>query len=144
MSQTSWRELQDRLTGELSTLEDREFVVLGEPVTYAPGKGLFRKKPQPLPHRYVQFRCSADQVFGECVGAASFGGDYDLSPEQDARLREIGWFAPGGSPDLEWSYPNYQCRVPRDQAPRLAELGVEALQVLGLDPTDQLELTRGR
>lgn len=142
MTDTAWDETRDRLTSELGTLEDGEFVVLGEPVTYGEPGGLFRRKPKPIPGRYVQFLRMKDLISGECVGATAFGGDLEMTPEQQDRIRELGWHAPGEMPDTDPGYPNFRCDLPLDQAPRLAEMGVAALDVLGLGPEDPLELRR--
>jgi len=143
MLRPSWATVRDELADELARLDDREFVILGEPVSWSGPTGLLRR-PKPLPGRYVQFLRMQDSLSGECVGATSFGGDWDISSEQDARIRALGWYAPGEMPDTEPGYPNYRYDVPLDRAARLAEMGVAALDVLGLRPDDPLELRRDR
>ena len=138
----TWAAVQDRLATELATLADREFVVLGEPAPPAPPRGLLRRRAQPAPSRYVQFLRMGDVVSGECVGARSFGGDWDVTPEQDRRLRELGWLAPGGVPGEDMPYPNYRRDEPLAGSGRLAAAGVAALEVLGLRPDGRLELRR--
>jgi hypothetical protein len=143
MTGPTWDSVRTDLVRELSRLQDREFVVLGDPLTRTGPTGLLRRR-KPLPGRYVQFLRMGDTLSGECVGATSFGGDWDISPDQDARIRSLGWYAPGEMPDTEPGYPNYRHDVPRDQADRLADMGVQALTVLGVQPGGSLELRRDR
>lgn len=73
-------ELRATLAAHLRALSDGEFVVLGEPMRYAAPSGRFRRKPRPLPGRYVQYLRMGDDVAGECVGAMAFGGTWEISP----------------------------------------------------------------
>ncbi|RKS75436.1 hypothetical protein CLV35_1902 [Motilibacter peucedani] len=140
VSERSWEAVRERLAAALSALPDRGIVVLGEPVTYAPARGLLRRRPTPLPSRYVQVLRTGELLSGEVVGAASFGGDWDLTPAQDLAVRELGWYAPGEVPDTPAGYPNYRHDVPLADSDRLAAMAVAALEVLELSPDGPLEL----
>jgi type III secretion system-like peptide-binding chaperone len=145
-STPSWDALRERLAAELESLSEGEFVVVAEPEA-APGssRGLFRRKPQTGPVRYVQFRDDGEWMYAECIGATLFGGDWEVSDDQHARLREAGWLAPGDDDPsgTQPAYPNYWALVPRADTGRLAGMGVGALAELGAAPTS-LEWRRER
>jgi hypothetical protein len=142
MAETTWDAWRTRLAHELSTLEDREFVILGEPrPAQGPPRGLLRRRPDPPPHRFVQFLRIEDQVTAECVGATSFGGYLDIDPDDHERLRALGWNAPGDTSEVEWGAPNYRRFAGPDDSQELAQLTVDSLRVLGLGP-DELVLLR--
>jgi hypothetical protein len=135
VTETTWDAWRTRLAHELSTLEDREYVILGEPRPEPePRRGLFRRRPDPPPHRFVQFLRIDDQVTAECVGATSFGGYLDIPPHRHERLRELGWNAPGDTSEVAWGAPNYRRYATTDEAESLASLAVDSLQVLELVP----------
>lgn len=142
----SWADVRRRLEVEVGELGDDEFVVLGEPQPEpGPRTGLLRRRTQPPPTRYVQFRGDGEVLHAECVGATLFGGDWEVDEAQHARLRTRGWRAPGEE-DPEGvapSYPNYWAVLPREQAADLAGMGVDALTELGADPA-ALEWRRER
>jgi hypothetical protein len=128
----TWQSLHDELLTHLTTLEDREFVILGEPVTYRPGRSkLFRRRPRPLPSRFVQFLRLDEHLAGECVGPADAGGGWDISKHDQDRIRALGWDDTGRR---ELGAPNFSVELPRAEAARLAGMGVEALKVLGAAP----------
>ena len=115
----SWHDVVRRLETELLTLGDEEFVVLGEPEpATAPARGLLRRRPRPAPTRYVQVRRSGGHWYAECVGATSFGGDWEVDPATDVRLRALGWLVPGDDDPsgVQPSYPNYWRVLPREDA----------------------------
>jgi hypothetical protein len=142
MAQTGWDALRDSLAAGLTALTDGEFVILSEPVTYSePGSGLFRRKPRPLPCRFVQYLRMEHYLGGECVGSTAFGGTWEISPADNDRIRALGWKAPGDTAEKEWGAPVYKADLPREEAPRLAQMGVDALRVLGLTP-EALEFRR--
>ena len=140
----TWDDVRRRLQDELVELADEEFVVLGEP-TAAPGppRGLLRRRSAPPPTRYVQVRRDGDHLYAECVGATSFGGDWEVDAPTHERLRGMGWLVPG-DPDpsgVQPSYPSYWQVRPRPEAARVAGSCADALTVLGAD-VDALEWRR--
>jgi hypothetical protein len=146
VTETTWDAWRTRLAHELSTLEDREFVIVGEPALEpGPPRGIFRRRPDPPPNRFVQFLWveESSAFTAECVGASLFGGYVDIAPEDHERLRALGWNAPGDTPEPQWGDLNYRRFAPRQESDELAQLAVDSLQVLGLAPTD-LVLTRDR
>lgn len=137
MTPASWPDVERRLAEELATLADQEFVVVGEPEPPTePRRGLLRRRPAPPPTRYVQFGRYGDDLHGECVGATLFGGDWEVTPEQHDRIRELGWLAPGDrDPDgTQPAYPNYWRTLTPGDSADLARMGAGALAVLGVDP----------
>ncbi len=147
---TTWERVETRLARTLTDLGVNEFVIVGEPQPPAPPRtGLLRRRPAPPPCRYVQFRRDDEtSLYGECVGATRFGGDWEVPDEIHDRLRALGWLAPG-DPDPTGTrppYPNYwQCviadparpsghRPGTDPAAELARLGAGALRLLGVEP----------
>ena len=135
---TSWEDVRARLESELLTLDDGEFVVLGEPEpARPPARGLLRRRPAPEPTRYVQLRRDGDHWYAECVGATSFGGDWDVDEATHQRLRDLGWLVPGeeDASGTQPSYPNYWTVLPRAEADRAVTICSEALALLGADPT---------
>ncbi|RZS86939.1 hypothetical protein EV189_2357 [Motilibacter rhizosphaerae] len=133
-SEPSWEALRAHLLDEVARLEELENVVLTEPVTYGPPTGLLRKKPRPLPGRFVQFLRVDPWMSAEVVGATVFGGDWETTPEQDAAIRALGWYAPGEQPDTAASTTNYRNDLPLAEVPALVANAVAALEVLGLTP----------
>ena len=134
----SWDDVRVRLERELATLADREFVVLGEPeAPRGPARGLLRRRPAPAPTRYAQVRRDGDQWYAECVGATSFGGDWDVDEGTHQRLGDLGWLVPGAddASGVQPSYPNYWKVLPRAEAGRAATLCSDALALLGADPS---------
>jgi hypothetical protein len=134
----SFEELRDRLERVLGELVEDDFLIVGEPrPSQERPRGLLRRKPPRPPVRYVQFRDDGEWLYGECVGAALFGGDWQVTPEQHQRIRAMGWLAPG-DPDDSGSqppYPNYWRVLPRVDNAAMASLGSGALEVLGVEPS---------
>lgn len=140
MSQDPWSQTSDRLTAKLASLEHDDTVVLTEVAQAAarPTRGLFRRS-RPTPVRYVQFRREGELITGECVGAASWGGYYDIDEATDRHLRALGWKAPDEVPDALRDSPNYRVDAPREEAPTLARMAVGALEALGLAADAELD-----
>ena len=141
-----WTRLRARLAAALTALGEHDVVVAGEPAPEPrPPRGLLRRRARPEPHRYVQFLGLGDgTIRAECVGATLFGGDLEIAPEVHERLRALGWAAPGDLPVDDvfgWGYPNYRAEGTTVEADRLADLGTEALTLLGLSP-DAVDLQR--
>ena len=135
---TSWEDVRLQLARELLTLDDDEFVVVGEPVPApAPARGLLRRRPAPAPTRYVQARRDGEHWYAECVGATAFGGDWDVDEATHDRLRDLGWLVPGDDDPsgVQPSYPNYWRVLPRAEADRAAAMCAEAMELLGADPS---------
>ena len=134
---TSWEDVRLQLARELLTLDDDEFVVVGEPEpASAPARGLLRRRPAPAPTRYVQVRRDGEHWYAECVGASSFGGDWDVDDATHRRLRDAGWRVPGETDPsgVEATYPNYWRVVPVGDTARVATACTDALALLGADP----------
>ncbi|HEX2895310.1 MAG TPA: hypothetical protein VHO29_15025 [Marmoricola sp.] len=140
MSPNPWTQTSERLASKLGSLGQDDTLVLAEvpqQPTQARG-GLFRRA-RPTPVRYVQFRRDGEMITGECVGATSWGGYYDIDADTDGRLRELGWLAPEQVPQALRDSPNYRVDAPRADAARLATMAVGALAVLGLSPDAELD-----
>ena len=134
MADATWESLHEELTAWRQTLADGEWVVLGEPVVLGEAHGLFRHRGKPLPSRYVRYVRMEHYLGGECVGSTAFGGDWEISPADDGRLRALGWRAPDDTNGEEWGEPMYKCDLPRKEAARLARMGLDALRLLGVAP----------
>ncbi|HEV2798066.1 MAG TPA: hypothetical protein VGV65_10645 [Nocardioides sp.] len=135
---SSWDDVRRRLETDLLDLADAEFVVVGEPEPpRSPARGLLRRRAAPEPARYVQVRRDGDHWYAECVGATSFGGDWDVDEVTHERLRSTGWLVPGEEDPtgVQPSYPNYWKVLPRAEAGRAASLCSDALALLGADPS---------
>ncbi|MBL0749813.1 TY-Chap domain-containing protein [Nocardioides baculatus] len=133
---TSWDDVRGRLEDELRTLDDASFVVVAEPEPpRPPARGLLHRRPAAAPVRYVQVRRDGEHCYAECVGATSFGGDWDVDDATHARLRELGWRVPGDEDPsgVEPSYPHYWKLLPRIEADRVASLCADSLALLGAD-----------
>ena len=76
------------LVRALAALEDREFLILGEPAARlrAPARPLPPTAP-PAPTRYVQVLRIGDVLSAECVGAVSLGGTWEMDHATIERLR---------------------------------------------------------
>ena len=133
-----WDDVRRRLQDELLDLADDEFVVVSEPEPpRPPARGLLRRRPKPEPIRYVQLRRDGDHWYAECVGATTFGGDWDVDEVTHRRLRDLGWLVPGEDDPsgVQPSYPNYWKVLPRAEAGRAATICSDALALLSADPS---------
>ena len=141
-----WDVVRRRLEVELVDLAEEEFLVVGEPTPEpGPPRGLLRRRTPPPATRYVQVRRDGEHLYAECVGATSFGGDWEVQPAAHERLRGIGWLVPGEEDPsgVQPSYPSYWRLLPRAEAARAARMCADALAVLGADPAT-LEWRRDR
>jgi hypothetical protein len=132
-----WDEILARLAATLAGLDDGGYVVVGEPEGEpAPARGLLRRRPPPPPRRYVQAARRGTWLYAECVGSTAFGGDWEVTSEQDAAIRAAGWLTPDQDDETGTrpSYPNYWRTLPATHAPEVAALLVEGLRVLEVDP----------
>lgn len=135
MSQ-AWDDVRRRLEHELLDLVEHEFVIVGEPAAPSPARGLLRRRSRAASSRYAQVRRDGENLYAECIGATSFGGDWEVAPAEQARMRELGWLVPGEEDPsgVQPSYPNYWKVLPRREASQLARMCTDALAVLGTDP----------
>lgn len=120
----------EQLTGLLSDLDEGEQVRLGEPAEPARPSGLLRQRRTTSPPvRYVQFIGGPDVVTVECVGSASFGGQWTMSRETEKALERAGWSWP-----VPGSAPCFRRHGRHGEAMWLAESALSALALLGADP----------
>lgn len=135
---SAWEDVRRRLAAQLRELADEEFVVLGDPApTREPGRGLLRRRPAPAATRFAQVRRSGDHLYAECVGATSFGGDWEMDDSSRSQLSGLGWLVPGEEDPsgVQPSYPNHWCVRPSQEADVVAAMCADALEILGSDPT---------
>ncbi|GAA1932090.1 hypothetical protein GCM10009737_37540 [Nocardioides lentus] len=135
-----WDDLARRLTGAALSLDVYDAVVVGD--TRPPARrsflGLGPARRPDVPRRWVQVTAAQSVLVGECVGARSWGGGWDLAPDVvDALLRQ-GWEKP-------WSTDSTALwrEAPLQAAPRLARSLVRALQTMGCEVAG-LEVERTR
>ncbi|GAA3810511.1 TY-Chap domain-containing protein [Cellulomonas soli] len=147
VSAPTWDKVRDAVARALAGLSDGAFVVIGEPepvrTRHAGLRGLLGGRAAPTPTRFVQVRRDGDWFGAECVGAQSFGGPYPVDAATDARLRALGWSAPGDAGYESMGGPAYRHEEPVTAATAVAALLVASLGSLGLDPSGPLELTGG-
>ena len=135
---TSWDAVNRRLLGAILSLDLHDSLTVGDarpPVR----RGVFgRRPPPPGPRRFVQITATERMLIAECVGSTSFGGDWEMTPEQEQTLLRQGWEKP-------WSdtMRTFQREAPLIGAPRLALAAVRALQTLGCEVSGlQFDRTR--
>ena len=128
------------LARALVRLEDRQFLILGEPVpTLGPRRGFVHHRP-PAPTRYVQVLRIGDVLSAECVGAASLGGIWEMDPDLIDQLCSLGWETPAETLATYGTVtPNFDQYVALEDLPALVGVLVASLQLLGALPHD-LEL----
>ena len=82
-------------------------------------------------------RRDGDHWYAECVGATTFGGDWEVDDASHGRLRDLGWLVPGEDDPsgVQPSYPSYWKVLPRAEAGRAATMCSDALALLGADPS---------
>lgn len=148
VSAPTWKAVRCTLTATLDGLPDGGFVVISEPVRERPRagglRGLLGGPAAPEPARFVQARRDGDALTAECVGAASFGGPWDVDAETDARLRSLGWLRPGDAGYEPMGGPAYRRWADVADHAAVAGLLVASLEALGLAPTGPLVMTTGR
>src|SRR4051794_11561896 len=89
---TDWADVARELTLGLESLEDGEFLVLGEADhAVPPRRGLFGRRSRSGVARYVQVLRITDFLSAECVGATALGGTCVMSEDTIVQLRELGW-----------------------------------------------------
>jgi hypothetical protein len=136
MPYADWAEVRRALSSALEGLADGEFFVMGEgsPDT-EPRPGLFGRRPQPTPARYVQAIRITGLISAECVGATSLGGTWAMDENTIEQLRSMGWQTPAES-EAEYGHltPNFDLYVEMQEAQSLPDVMVASLAVLGADP----------
>jgi hypothetical protein len=126
----TWEDVNRRLTGAILALDLDDVLFVGE--RQEPGRrSLLGRRPTPGPRRFVQVTAARDVLIAECVGSTSFGGDWAMTPEQEATLLRQGWEKPWSTEDR-----TFWREAPLVGAPRLALATVRALQTLGCEVED--------
>lgn len=134
---TTWDDVNRRLVGAILALDLYDSLTVGDRQP-APSRGLFARKGRPAPRRFVQITAAQTVLIAECVGSASFGGDWPMTPEQESTLLRQGWEKPWTDSDR-----TFQREAPLIGAPTLALATVRALKLLGSEVTElQFDLTR--
>lgn len=137
MPEQTWPEVERRLTAVVSALSDGGFVIVGDrPAPAGEPRGLRRRRPRPMATRFTQVVRHRDWWHAECVGAASFGGDWPLDAVHHEQVRRSGWLAPGDADETgtQPAAPVYwRTLAVGDPAP-VVTLMVTALRILGLEP----------
>jgi hypothetical protein len=132
----NWDDTSRDLERALVGLEDREFLILGEPV---PKRGPRRGIVHLAPTRYVQVLRIGEVLSAECVGD-SLGGVWKMNPNLIERLCVLGWTTPAETMARYGTVtPNFDQYVDLEDLPALAGVLVATLQLLGALPHD-LEL----
>ena len=134
----SWEAVNLRLVGAMLALDLYDSLTVGDRRPPPPRTFWGRQPPPPAPRRFVQITAGQTRLIAECVGSTTFGGDWPMSPEQEATLLRQGWQKPWS--DTERTFQREASLV---GAPRLALATVRALQLLGSDPTE-LDYERSR
>ena len=136
MSDT-WEAVNLRLVSAMLALDLYDSLTIGDR-REPPRRSLLGRQPEPPPRRFVQITAVQTRLLAECVGSTSFGGDWPMSSEQEAKLLRQGWQKP-------WSETirTFQREASLAGAPRLALATVRALQLLGCEPKE-LQYDRSR
>jgi hypothetical protein len=137
----NWGDTRRALACALDELDDREFLILGEPApALSSPHRIFHTHVRAVPTRYVQVLRIGDVLSAECVGAASLGGTWEMDPSVIDWLRDMGWLTPAESLATYGSVtPNFGQYAELADLPLLAGILVASLQVLGVFAND-LEL----
>ena len=136
MSDT-WEAVNLRLVGAMLALDLYDSLTIGDRRKPA-RRSFLGRQPTVEPRRFVQVTAGQTRLIAECVGSTSFGGDWPMTPDQEAALLRMGWAKPWSDTER-----TFQREAPLVGAPRLALATVRALQLLGCEPTDlQYDLSR--
>jgi hypothetical protein len=136
MPYADWAGVTRDLSTTLERLADREFLIMGEPTPQlGTRRGLFGRRSQPAPTRYVQVLRVGDVLSAECVGAVSLGGTWEMSAVTIEQLRALGWLtAEECRAEFGSTSPNFELYVDLEAAADLPDLLVASLVVLGAVP----------
>lgn len=134
--------LRDHVHQALADLAPGAFVLLEEPSPER--RGLGRLLGRGTPGRFVQARRDDDgaDLLLEAIGPVSLGGAHPMDDTTLARLRSLGWRAPG---DDDWEQvggPLLRLFVPWSDVGRAATLLVDTLAALDVD-LDTVRTTLG-
>lgn len=133
----SWEAVNRRLVGAMLALDLYDSLTIGDRRP-TPRRSMLGRQPRTGPRRFVQVTAGQTRLIAECVGSTSFGGDWPMTPEQEATLLRQGWEKPWS--DTERTFQREASLI---GAPRLALATVRALELLGCDPEElQYDLTR--
>ncbi len=126
---STWEAVNQRLVSAMLALDLYDSLTVADRQP-PPRRTFLGRRPPPEPRRFVQITAGQTRLIAECVGSTSFGGDWPMTPEQEATLLRQGWQKP-------WSETErtYQREAPLVGAPRLALATVRALQLLGSEPS---------
>ncbi|MFW5470973.1 TY-Chap domain-containing protein [Knoellia sp. CPCC 206435] len=138
---TDWSGWQADLTARIRRLGKAEDVIVDVPALSRPHLTRKARMSGLIPAQYtdtspwVRVRRDEDHAVAELVGSESFGGDFLLSPEEEARLDGLGWRRPGSDLILEriWTrwFPDdvtHTAYLSKDDAAAAAELVIRTLR----------------
>lgn len=136
MPYPGWPAVARDLADALEDLQDRDFLVLGEPSpTALAHRSLAGQRHGQVAARYVQVLRVDDVLSAECVGATALGGTWTMDDATITRLTALGWLTPAES---EAAYghvsPNFELYVELLGAAELTALLVASLDLLGASP----------
>ncbi|MBF4163170.1 TY-Chap domain-containing protein [Nocardioides acrostichi] len=137
----TWDDVNRRLTSTLLALDLGDVLTIGDAPPTPAKKGLFgraRAASSAGPRRYAMVTATRNELVAEVVGSTSFGGDWPMTPEQEAYLERTGWQRPWSDELLTWIRD-----APLQRAPNIAIAIVRALQELGCE-VEQLEVSLSR
>lgn len=127
-----WQALHARLASDVEGLAEGERLRVGEPKPVRRPAGLLRQRRVAVtPTRYVLFVGGAGVLTAECVGSTSFGGTWEMSPDVEKTLQRQGWGWP-----LPGTAAHFRRHAQVGEAIWLVESGLQALELLGLQPAD--------
>ena len=110
----AWTEFQARLSEVISVIDESADLTIG---TGSAGDGApFLRLSSPRPH-VVRAEAATNAVLGE---------DFQLRPDQLARMEVLGWQPPAVDDDRAGA--NFWCEHDQDDADRISELAVGALR----------------
>lgn len=138
MDTTQW---QERITAELASLGQQEFVIIAEPSPSVPEPTGFlarlrsKSSRSTAPSRWGQVLCVDSVLYAEFVGTQHIGGTWEASAEQHEALRAAGWLTPDETDPIAPApaVPHYWRTVPQAEAALVAGLLVGAFRILGAD-----------
>lgn len=121
----AWASVREALRADIATLQPEGSIMLTAD-----------------PQRFVEVRHYGNLLSVECAGSQAWGGPAPVSDEQDAALCRLGFTTPmQRRRELEQN-PNFRIYLPTGEPStpdRAAELAVDALAVLGVEPDAPLD-----
>lgn len=133
---------QNHLRAALASLVPGSFLLLEE--TLPERRGLGRLLGRGTPGRFVQARRDEDgaDLLLEAIGPAGLGGGHPMDDTTLARLRSLGWLAPGDDGWDQVGGPLLRVFLPWSDLDRAAAMLVDTLRTLDVDP-DTVRTTLG-